>query len=161
MSVYLLLLSNILSEQLYQTVSNQSGFLLVMALIIIVAVALILNARSKNAFAESFTSDEGHHEEEHSPDVETASEETVQPDDLKLIEGIGPKIASLLNENGIFTFNDLAGTSVEKLEELLDQPRLRMADPGTWPQQAELAASGKMEELAQLQEDLKGGKEAS
>ncbi len=161
MSIHFFLISNILTAQLYQSVSNQSGFLLVMALIIIVAVALILNARSKNAFAESFTSGEGHHEEDHSPGVETATKENVQTDDLKLIEGIGPKIASLLNEHGIFTFSELAATRVEKLEEILDQPRLRMADPRTWPQQADLAANGKMEELAQLQDDLKGGKEAS
>jgi len=31
-------------------------------------------------------------------------------------------------------------------------------DPGTWGQQAQLAAEGKMDELKALQDDLKGGR---
>ena len=36
----------------------------------------------------------------------------VEPDDLKLIEGIGPKISSLLQEAGIMTFAHLASADV-------------------------------------------------
>lgn len=81
-------------------------------------------------------------------------------DDLKIIEGIGPKIAELLNAQSIFTFRELADAPVEKLKEILDQAgsRYKMHDPTTWSQQALLAAEGKMDELKALQDQLKGGK---
>lgn len=86
----------------------------------------------------------------------------VEPDDLTVIEGIGPKIAGILNSNGIHTFAQLANVSVEALQAALDQagPRYRLADPGTWPEQAALAAAGDAEALQALQESLKGGREA-
>lgn len=80
-------------------------------------------------------------------------------DDLKKIEGIGPKIAGLLNENGITTFQQLAVTPLERLDELLIGAKLRrIADPGTWPEQAQLAAAGDWDALRELQGTLKGGK---
>lgn len=81
-------------------------------------------------------------------------------DDLKKIEGIGPKIAELLNAAGIQTYADLAGTDIEKIKEVLDEAgsRYKMHDPTTWPEQAQMAADGKWDELKELQENLKGGK---
>ena len=80
------------------------------------------------------------------------------PDDLKRIEGIGPKISSLLQDAGIATFAQLATISVEQLREILDAVNLRIADPTTWPEQAALAAAGNWEGLAALQSELKGGR---
>lgn len=93
-------------------------------------------------------------------EVAAAAPVASKSDDLKKIEGIGPKIASLLNEAGIFTFAELAATDPEKIREILDAagPRYRVHDPATWPQQAGLAAGGKWDELHQLQDELKGGK---
>jgi predicted flap endonuclease-1-like 5' DNA nuclease len=153
------LISTVLSAELFQVVDNQSGFLIVLLAMIVVAVALIFNAISKNEFVESGHSDHGHHESIDSHVHTHAAEEIVKPDDLKVIEGIGPKIASILNENQIFTYQQLADTSVDKLNDILDQSNLQIADPDTWPKQAQLAANGKMEELAKLQDELKGGKE--
>ncbi len=83
------------------------------------------------------------------------------PDDLTRIEGIGPKIAGLLREAGIITFAQLAEADVERLRRILDEARLlQIADPGTWPEQARLAASGQWEALKELQERLKGGRRA-
>ncbi len=82
------------------------------------------------------------------------------PDDLKIIEGIGPKISSLLAAEGIVTFAQLAGTPVERLTEIMLAANLRIADPTTWPAQAKLAAEGKFEELQTLQDSLKGGRAA-
>lgn len=81
-------------------------------------------------------------------------------DDLKKIEGIGPKIAELFNNAGIITFADLAATSVERLNELLEEagPRYNIHNPKTWPEQAQLANEGKWDELAELQEKLDGGR---
>ena len=79
---------------------------------------------------------------------------------LQKIEGIGPKIAGILNAHGIYTFADLAETTVEELQKCLDEagPRYRLASPETWPAQARLAADGKWQELDELQRKLKGGR---
>ncbi len=85
-----------------------------------------------------------------------------QADDLKKIEGIGPKIAQILAENGIDTFERLAQADPGKISELLVEKggkRYAMHDPATWPKQAKLAAEGKWDELAKLQDELKGGRE--
>lgn len=80
------------------------------------------------------------------------------PDNLEIVEGIGPKIASLLKDAGIVTFKQLAETEVNKLEKILEEANLRIADPASWPEQAALAAAGKMAELETLQDSLKGGR---
>jgi len=90
-----------------------------------------------------------------------AKKETeVKADDLKIIEGIGPKIAEILIAAGITTFAELAKTKATKIKELLDGAgsRYKMHDPTSWPKQADLAAKGKMEELKKLQDELNAGK---
>lgn len=84
----------------------------------------------------------------------------VEPDDLTKIEGIGPKIAGLLTEGGIATFAQLAKADIERIREILVAAgsRYRMADPTTWPEQAQLAADGKWDELEKLQDILDGGR---
>jgi predicted flap endonuclease-1-like 5' DNA nuclease len=66
-----------------------------------------------------------------------------EPDDLEVIIGIGPKIRQILNEQGIVTFEQLANTEVAFLERLLEERGWRMADPATWPEQAQLLAEQK------------------
>jgi hypothetical protein len=80
------------------------------------------------------------------------------PDDLAVIEGIGPKIAALLQDAGITTFNELAETEPARLESLLRDADLRLADPSSWPEQARLAAAGDWDALQSLQDRLKGGR---
>lgn len=84
-------------------------------------------------------------------------------DDLTKIEGIGPKIEGLCHNAGIYTFQQLSVSSVEKLKVMLTAagPRYQMHDPATWPAQAKLAANGKWDELKTMQDNLKGGKTAS
>ncbi len=87
----------------------------------------------------------------------------VAPDDFRKIEGIGPKIAEILNEHGILTFKQLAETEGERLEEILEEagPRFRMAVPETWPEQAALAAVDDWEGLRLFQDELVGGRRPS
>jgi predicted flap endonuclease-1-like 5' DNA nuclease len=80
------------------------------------------------------------------------------PDDLTKIEGIGLKISSWLKEAGIITFAQLAATPPEKLEEILLNAGHRITNPGTWPEQAALAAAGKWAEFETLQDNLHGGR---
>jgi large subunit ribosomal protein L27 len=103
--------------------------------------------------------------------VESTTAETVETpapkakkggegDDLKVVEGIGPKIEELIKAEGITTWAQLAETSVEKIQEILTAagPRYKMHNPGSWPTQSKLAADGKWDELNALKAELDGGK---
>ena len=81
-------------------------------------------------------------------------------DDLKKIEGIGPKIQSLLHAGGIHTFAKLSKTKVSVVKAILVKagPRFQMHDPSTWAQQAGLAAKGEWTKLEKLQDKLSGGR---
>lgn len=81
-------------------------------------------------------------------------------DDLKIVEGIGPKIEELLHKGGINSWKALSETSVERLKEILDAagPSYQIHDPGTWAQQAGLADQGKWDELKKWQDELDAGK---
>lgn len=82
-------------------------------------------------------------------------------DDLEIIEGIGPKIAELLDKGDISTFRALATTPVYKIKELLTAagPHFAMHDPTSWVEQALLAEEGKFDELEALKERLIAGRE--
>ena len=84
----------------------------------------------------------------------------VKLNDLKIVEGIGPKIESLFLQAGINTWEKLAATSVEECQNVLKSggDRFKMHDPGSWPIQAGLAHENKWKELAKWQEEHKGGK---
>lgn len=92
------------------------------------------------------------------PEAAEAIAAPPRPDDLKVIEGIGPKVARLLNEAGIFTFAQLAEADPAQLKQILEAARLQMMDPTSWPDQARLAAVGDWEALKQMQDSLKGGR---
>jgi NADH-quinone oxidoreductase subunit I len=83
-------------------------------------------------------------------------------DDLKRVEGIGPKISGILQVAGITTFAQLADTDEDRIKKILEEadPKLlQLAHPASWPQQARLAATGKWDELKRYQETLKRGRE--
>ncbi len=80
-------------------------------------------------------------------------------DDLKKIEGIGPKIAEIFNNAGITTFAKLAESDIDALKEILTAAGSRYAskNPGSWPKQAKMAAEGKWDELKVWQDNVQGG----
>ena len=86
---------------------------------------------------------------------------TFQRDDLKIVEGIGPKIEEILHEAGIKTWQELYETPAERVKEILTEagPRYSMHEPKTWAKQAQMADSNKMQELQTYQDWLDGGKE--
>lgn len=83
-----------------------------------------------------------------------------QPKDLQKVEGIGPKIAGLLIDKGIYNLADLAKTPVDTLQGILAEAgrRYAIADPSTWPEQAALGAEGAWDKMKALQDKLKGGR---
>ena len=83
-----------------------------------------------------------------------------EPDDLTVLEGVGPKVSALLEGAGITTYISLAIADVDRLRGILVRANLPMISPATWSEQAMLAAAGKWEELATLQDELKGGRRA-
>lgn len=82
------------------------------------------------------------------------------PTDLKVIEGIGPKIEAALNAFGIHSWYQLSNTEPRVIKDVLTKSKgnFKLADPASWPEQAALAEAGKFEELEKLQKELKGGK---
>jgi len=80
-------------------------------------------------------------------------------DDLKKIEGIGPKIAEILAKAKITSFEALGKAKVGDLRKLLAAagPRYKMHNPSTWAKQAKLAAKGDWTKLKKLQDELNGG----
>jgi predicted flap endonuclease-1-like 5' DNA nuclease len=85
---------------------------------------------------------------------------TVKENDLKVIEGIGPKIQHLFHNYNIKTWKSLANCSVEKCQYILDKAgeAYRIHNPKTWPKQARMAYEGKWQELRQWQDKLDAGR---
>ena len=79
-------------------------------------------------------------------------------DDFTILNGIGPKVSTILRADGITSFAKLADTSVEKIKDILvaENPNLlHLTDPSNWPEQAQLASIDDWEGLSQLQEKIK------
>ena len=153
------------------------GWLILILFIIVVLfvwIALIRNAKHSEPDFEVGAHSEGQAEASTSqmhletapassmaePPVEASAAAAAEstPDDLKIVEGIGPKVSSILNEAGIHTFAQLGEASEDRLREILEKAALQFIDPVSWPEQARLAAAGKMDELHALQTQLKAGR---
>jgi len=62
----------------------------------------------------------------------------VEADDLKKLDGVGPKLAEVLAEGGFTTFAAIAAASVEDIQKVLEAAGSRYAskDPAPWIEQA-------------------------
>lgn len=85
---------------------------------------------------------------------------TIKQDDLKIVEGIGPKIEGMFKEHGIKTWKALSEASVADCQKVLDTggKRYKIHDPASWPMQSKMCYEGKWSELAKWQEEHKHGK---
>lgn len=92
------------------------------------------------------------------PEARVHPEEARPTDDLTRIEGIGPKVAEVLNKAGIKTFDGLARADAGEVQKLLDEAGLQMMSPEGWIEQAKLAAKGDWDGFERLQGELKGGR---
>ncbi|WKB82600.1 hypothetical protein QYR09_06090 [Cellulophaga lytica] len=84
----------------------------------------------------------------------------VKQDDLKLVEGIGPKIEGLFHSFDIKTWKALSEATVAKCQEVLNSggERYRIHDPSSWPMQAKMCYEGKWADLQKWQSEHKHGK---
>ena len=80
-------------------------------------------------------------------------------DDLTKVEGIGPKIQGLLNNDGIWSWKQLSESSEKRLQKILDDagPAYTIHKPKTWAKQALLCHNGEWDKLKKWQSELKGG----
>lgn len=80
----------------------------------------------------------------------------IAKDDLKMVEGIGPKIAEHLGKHGMKTWSDVATAKPEQLKQLLSEAgdRFQLHDPSSWPKQCRLMVEDRWEELRKYQRKL-------
>ncbi len=114
--------------------------------------------KTSTAHAEPEAKQEAVKEEKATAPKEAATES--KSDDLTKIEGMGPKAAEALQEAGITSFAKLAASKPEEIKEILDNSggHFNAMDPASWPEQAQLAADEKWDELKELQDKLNGGR---
>ncbi len=84
----------------------------------------------------------------------------IRKDDLKIVEGIGPKIEELFNKSGIFTFEQLAKMTAAEMKQILDKAgnRFHIHDPTTWAEQSAMARDNRWGELKRWQDELNKGR---
>jgi len=97
------------------------------------------------------------------PGLEEAQAKLGKPvvmDDLKVVEGIGPKVEDVLQGAGITNWALLARADPQLLRATLDAagPEYKVHDPTTWPQQAVLALGGHWDALRAMQDGLRAGR---
>ena len=87
------------------------------------------------------------------------TKKSVKADDLKKIEGVGPKAAEAMVAAGMDTFAKVAKAKPEAIATILSDasPNLAHLITDTWPKQAKMAADGNWDELKKWQDELKGG----
>lgn len=97
---------------------------------------------------------------EHSQVMVEEEPEVYEESDLKVIEGIGPKIEAILKQRGIRTFRDLAQADTAYLTQILNENGIPvgLANPETWPEQADLADREMWQELDTMHSRLRGGR---
>lgn len=171
------------ASALAQQGSRISGWVWVIIFILVALLVWWLLTRATTEEPDIHVEHGEHHAEEHieEPAVETkavhvepeppaptpeppappAAAEPPKPDDLTVLEGVGPKVNGLLQAAGISTFAQLAAADLAHLNKILDDAGYAYMDPASWPEQAKLLAEGRMEEFEQLTESLKGGRKVA
>jgi len=91
------------------------------------------------------TKDEAPKAEKKAEAAKAEAKNADEKDDLKKLDGVGPKLEEIFNGAGIATFENFAATPVEKLHEILEEAGSRYAskDPAPWIEQAKELAKEK------------------
>ncbi len=146
-----------------------SGWTWVIIFLLVVLAVWWLLTRATGEKPDIHAHHEEHHAEHEHEVEETTRSATIdnpdaepkapaKPDDLEIIEGIGPKVKLALNNHGIITLADLAAAELEKVRQILEVAGYSYMDPSSWAEQARLADDGKWEAFEELTARLKGGR---
>ncbi|EGD44197.1 LigA [Nocardioidaceae bacterium Broad-1] len=85
-----------------------------------------------------------------------------EPQDLKRIEGIGPKIDAALKAQGYVTYARVAAATEDELRAAIKAEGVRFApSASSWARQAQLLADGDEDGLKEFQDYLVGGQDRS
>lgn len=140
--------------------SNIVG-LIIGLVVALITIVLILWGNKSSKVTKPPAAEEKLVETPQEPPAPLAVEKPVEmpaEDDLVIIEGIGPKVAAILKQNGIHTFAQLADAAIPVLQKILADNGLGFLKPDSWPAQSRLAAEGKMDELKAMQDKLVAGR---
>jgi small subunit ribosomal protein S2 len=131
-------------------------------LLVVVVLALILGWIYQQTKAQQKKSEQPSTKEKQtgSEASELPKKEKVEKreDDLTRIEGIGPKVAGVLKNAGITSFDSLVNADPAEVKNVLNEAGLQMMNPEGWIEQAEFAAKADWDGLQKLQDELKGGR---
>ena len=110
---------------------------LVLAMVVLI-IAAVLNRQKTEEETPSVIID---HEDRPPPspsseEVQDTPTESIEPDDLTEISGIGPKISGVLIEAGITSYAQLADTDEGTLNQIMQEAGLRLGNPASWIAQA-------------------------
>lgn len=97
-------------------------------------------------------------------EAESVAREAAQqePQDLKRIEGIGPKIDAALKAQGYATYASVAAATEDELRAAIKAEGVRFApSASSWARQAQLLADGDEDGLKEFQDYLVGGQDRS
>ncbi len=78
----------------------------------------------------------------------------IRRNDIKIVEGIDPKIEKILIEVGISDWNSLETADTNYIGSILNDAGYHNINPSSWPYQASLARLEKWEELKEFQSKM-------
>jgi len=81
----------------------------------------------------------------------------IRRNDLKIVDGIDPKIEKILHEVGVYTWGDLESIDLNYLTNLLREAGYTQINPRSWAFESSLAKQEKWTELKSFQEKDKPG----
>ena len=86
--------------------------------------------------------------------------QTIEFNDLTIIEGIDQAVADVLHKSGISSWALLGGTTKHILRVVLDEagPQMRRLKPKTWPRQAQMAHNGEWKKLKTFQDVVRNSR---
>ena len=150
-----------LHSVLWQEAADGGGLSPLNTLLLVVLLIIIIWLLLRTQTSQVEQPEHDHHDDhaampEPAPEPEPAP--SAGPDNLKVIEGIGPKVEVALNGAGISTYHQLAAAAVDQIQAVLDNAGYQYMNPASWPDQARLAAAGDWDALKKLQDELTGGR---
>ncbi len=148
-----------------QETANKVGWVWYLLLVLVVLGAILLWMYSQTKKQQKEQQKEEQITEQKRTEKQMVTETSKRPDpkrgekdDLTKIEGIGPKVAKVLSDSGITSFESLSTADPSEVKTVLNEAGLQMMSPEGWIEQAEFAAREDWDGLQKLQDELKGGR---